>query len=131
MLHVLVCFAGVAPAQPPAAHETANPLYRQLLDPGLAVGPGLKAKLPPPTLPDGLDAARQTAAVRALIGTDYSYEEFTRRSVVAPQPLKIRDIKPSDPLAPARGVDIWFVAYGDFQATWRTRSSASGSWRGP
>jgi hypothetical protein len=46
-----------------------------------------------------------------------SYEEFTRRSVVAPQLLRLRDAKPSDPKAPARGVDVWFVAYGDFKKT--------------
>jgi hypothetical protein len=100
-----------------AGHEEANPLYRDLLERGVAVGPGLRAKLPPPTVPDGLDAAGQRAAIQNLIGTDYSYDEFTRRSVVAPHLLRLRDVKPSDPKAPARGVDVWFVAYGDFKLT--------------
>ena len=116
MFPILLINALFAPAKPLETHDTVNPLYKQLLDPGLAIGTNLNAKLPPPTMPDGLDAAQQTAAIRALIGSDYSYEEFTRRSVVAPQLLKIRDIIPSDPMASARGVDIWFVAYGDFKS---------------
>jgi hypothetical protein len=67
-------------------------------------------------MPDGLDAAKQKAVITGLIGNDYSYEEFTRKSVVAPQLLKIRDVQPSDPQAPARGVDVYFVTYGDFAA---------------
>jgi hypothetical protein len=30
--------------------------------------------------------------------------------------LKLRDVTPSDPKAPARGVDFWFVAHGDLKA---------------
>lgn len=111
-LAIAVCAADPAPG-----HEALNPLYKQLLESGLEVGPGLRTKLPPPTLPDGLDAAKQTAAIKTLIGTDITYEEFTRRSAVAPQLLRLRDAAPSDPKAPARGVDVWFVAYGDFKKT--------------
>src|SRR4051812_7464995 len=91
----------VALAQPAANHESLNPLYKSLLDPGVAVGPDMKAKLPPPSMPDGLDAAKQTAVIKGLIGDDYDYNGFTRNSVVAPQLLKLRDVKPSDPKAPA------------------------------
>jgi hypothetical protein len=104
-----------APAQPPAKHEDQNPLYKNLLDPGLDVGAGAKAKFPPPTMPDGLDAAKQAAVIKGVVGTDYPLEEFTRNAVNARYQMKIRDITPSDPKAPARGVDIWFIAYGDFK----------------
>jgi hypothetical protein len=103
-------------AQPPAKHEDHNSLYRSLIDPGLDIGVNLKAKLPPPTMPDGLDAARQKAAITALIGNDYTFDEFTRNSSVAPHLLRLSDIKPSDPTAPARAVDAWFVLYGDLKA---------------
>lgn len=102
-------------AQPPARHEDQNPLYKGLTETGLDVGAGQRAKFPAPTMPDGLDAAKQTAVVKAVIGTDYSYDEFTRNAIVAPYVMKIRDITPSDPKAPARGVDVWFVAHGDFK----------------
>src|SRR5262249_30259224 len=103
-------------------HEAQNPLYKSLLDPGLKVGTDEKtkaefrAKFPPPSMPDGLDGAKQKAIITGLIGNDYTYEDFTRKSVVAPQLLKLRDVQPSDPKAPARGVDVWFVAYGDLKA---------------
>ena len=104
--------------QPPAAsHEARNPLFKELLDPGLVVGPGVRAKFPPPTMPDGLDPAKQKAVIAQLIGADYRYDDFVRASVVAPQLLKLRDVTPADPKAPARGVDVWFVAHGDFALT--------------
>src|SRR5262249_1177918 len=101
-------------AQPqPNTHEALNPLYKSLPDPGLTIGKDLKAKLPPPTMPDGLNAAKQKEIITKLLGDDYTYDDFTRKSVVARELLKIRDVNPSDPKAPARGVDVWFVAYGD------------------
>ncbi|HEY1189618.1 MAG TPA: hypothetical protein VGE74_18370 [Gemmata sp.] len=116
-MHALLLAAlAAAPAQPPAEkHEEQNPLFRRLLDPGLEVGAGAKVKFPAPTMPDGLSGAKQKEVIKGLIGNDYSYDEFTRDSVVAPQLLRIDDIKPSDPKAPARRVDVWFIAYGDFK----------------
>jgi hypothetical protein len=105
-----------ATAGQPAAQETANPLYKSLLESGFDVGGGAKAKFPPPTMPDGLDAAKQTAVIKKLIGEDVSYDEFVRNSPYAPELLKLRDVTPSDPKAPARGVDVWFTAYGDLKA---------------
>jgi hypothetical protein len=105
----------VSPAQPPAKHEDQNPLYKSLLDPGLDAGGKEKVKFPAPSMADGLTAAQQTAVIKGLIGTDYSYDEFTRKSVVAPQLLKIRTLPGGDPMAPAKGVDVWFVAHGDFK----------------
>lgn len=110
----LAALAAVA-AQPPAKHEDQNPLFKGLLETGLDVGGGAKAKFPAPSMADGLDAAKQTAIVKGLIGKDYDYAEFTRNAVVAPYLMKIRDVSPSDPKAPARGVDVWFVAHGDFK----------------
>jgi len=112
----LVLLATAAGQPPAATHETANPLYKSLLDPGLAIGPNLRAKLPTPTLPDGLDAAKQKAAITALIGNDYTFEDFTRDSNVAPQLLRLDDVTPSAPKAPARRVDAWFVVYGDLKS---------------
>jgi hypothetical protein len=112
-----------------AAHEPRNALLDALLDPGLAIGPGLRAKFPPPTMPDRLGAAEQKAVIAALIRDEYPYEDFTRRSAVTPQRLRMRDITPSDPDAPARGVDVWFVAYDDTFVGWLA-SAAKGVGRG-
>jgi hypothetical protein len=116
MLPLVLSAALAAPAQTPA-HETANPIYKTLLDPGLVVGPDHRVKFPPPVMADGLTAAQQKAVIEKVIGNDYPYAEFTRKSVVAPNLIRIGDAKPSDPAAPARTVDVYFVAYGDFAAT--------------
>jgi hypothetical protein len=66
-------------------------------------------------MPDGLDGTKQTEILKALIAKDYDYATFVRPSNVAPQLMKIRDIKTKDEKSPARGVDVWFVAHGDFK----------------
>ncbi len=98
--------------------EPRNALLDSLLDPGVTVGPGVRVKLPPPTMPDGLDAAEQKAVIAALVRDDYSCENFIRRSTVTPQRLRIWDVTPSDREAPACGVDVWFVAYDDKFVGW-------------
>jgi hypothetical protein len=119
MFRFILTLAALTPGQPdkPAAHEDANPLYRELRSPGLVIGNDLRAEMPAPTMPDGLMPAEQTAAIKKLIGSTYTLEDFTRKSVVAPYTLRLRDIKTSDPKVPARGVDISFIAYGDFDGT--------------
>ena len=107
----------LAAAAPPAVnHEADNPLYKALLDPGLVVGADLRVKLPKPMMPDGLDAAAQKAIIVKLIGDDYSFDEFTRKSQVSPHVLRIREAQPSDPKSPSRGLDTYFVAYVDLKA---------------
>ena len=54
--------------------EPRNPLLDSLLDSGVALGPDLWAKLPPPTMPDGVGAAEQREIIAAVIRDDYSYE---------------------------------------------------------
>lgn len=112
----LLAFTAAALGLPAASHKTSNPVYAELLEPGVVVGPKLRAKFPPPAMPDGLAADEQKAAILRLLGADHTYEDFTRRSTFAPQLLRIADAKPSDPAAPARVVDVYFIAYGDLDA---------------
>jgi len=112
-----VFLASMLAAPPEAAtHEANNPLYKSLLETGFAGGGKDSVKLPAPTLPDGLDAAKQKAAINALIAEDYKFDEFTRDSVVAPQLLKLPAVPGGLPKAPVRGMDAWFVVYGDLKA---------------
>jgi hypothetical protein len=115
MYSLAIALAAVLPAQPPS-HEDGNPIYKALLDPGLVVGPNLRVKLPKPTMPDGLSAEEQKKVLKTLIGDDYGLEDFTRKSAVAPHLLRIREADTSDPKAPARGLDTYFVAYVDLKA---------------
>lgn len=97
--------------------SSENPLYQHLVTNGLEIGSGLRTQFPAPYLADGLDAAGQKEALAKFLGQDYSFEEFTRNSVVAPLVLRLRDVVPSDAEAPARGVDVGFIVHGDFTAT--------------
>ena len=106
----------VAFAQP-AGHDALNPLYHDLRTAGVQLAPDRRAPLPPPILADGLDAAAQKAAVLAFDGGDHSWDELTRKSVVAPFVLKITEVTPADPKTPARRLAVGFVAHGDFAAT--------------
>ena len=116
MTAILLAALALAPAQPAGdKHDEQNPLFKRLLDPGLEVTSDMKVKFPAPAMADGLTGAQQKAVIKTVIGDDYSYEQFTHDSVVAPQVVKIRDIKPADPKAPPRGVDVWFIVYGDFK----------------
>jgi len=102
-------------AQPPAPHEDQNTLFKSLLDSGLVINDKVKIKFPKPSMPDGLNAAKQKEVIKSIINGDYDYDEFTRKSVVAPQLMKIRDIPGGAANAPIRGVDVWFVIYGDYK----------------
>lgn len=95
------------------SHDRYNPLYRELRETGIAVTSAVATPLPAPTMADKLDAKKQMAVLAELAGQDYPLEELLRKSVVAPHILKFRDVKPSDPNAPAHGVDVWFIAHGD------------------
>lgn len=114
-MHTLAVAAVLlAPAQPPAKHEDANPLFKSLTANGLAVGTD-KHKFPAPTMPDGLTAAQQTEVIKKLIDGDYDFENFTRDSKVAPNLTKIRDLVVGEKKTTARAVDVWFVLHGDFK----------------
>jgi hypothetical protein len=95
-----------------AGHEESNPLYREVRNNGIAMGGGFKARLAPPTMPDGLDARAQQAVIEKLGGNDYSLDDLLRNSPLAPQIIRLGDVTPSDPAAPARSVDVWYIAYG-------------------
>lgn len=110
---VLGAFLAMAAAQD--GHEQRNPIYRELRQSGVAVSPTIKVLLPEPAMADGLDAQAQEAVIKKLAGNDYSLEDLTRKSPVAPHILRLRDIQPSDPNAPVRGVDTYLIAHGDLQ----------------
>ena len=109
---VLLLSAGFSSA---AKDHGDNPLLKELTKEGIDIGTKARAVLPAPTMADGLSAAEQKKALDELVKGSYELDDFTRKSVVAPYILRIRDIKPFDPQAPARGVDFWFVAYGDWK----------------
>lgn len=91
--------------------SAANPLFDELVKQGVPASADKRLLLAPPTLADGLDNAGQQAILAKIVGDRYPVNEFVRDSVVAPFVLKFPEI--GGATAGARGVDVWFVVYGD------------------
>jgi hypothetical protein len=92
----------------------ANPVFELLINRGVTIAPGESLQLPQPTLPDGLTAAAQRAAVEAIPENRYAWDALTRKSAVAPFILKsYHGEERADHIA--RRLDVWFVLYGDLQ----------------
>ncbi len=100
---------------PAADHEASNPVYRHLRQTGVAITSTQTIPLPPPSMADGLSAEGQQKVIREVAGRDYAVAELLRKSPVSPHILRLRDITPADPQTPRRGVDVWFIAYGDLK----------------
>jgi hypothetical protein len=110
----LVLTASLPAAEGP--EEKLNPLYAQLREKGVPISAREHSPLPAPRMADGLDAKAQTAVIKSLIGEDFDWSVFTDDSITAPQLLMpLRQIKGGDPQAPARGLDLYFIAYGQLK----------------
>lgn len=101
---------------PADAHEKLNPVYRDLRENGVEVGAASKVKMPEPLLADGLSSRDQQKKLRELIAGHSSYEEFTRKSRVAPEKLVLKDVKPAAKNSVTRLVQVTCCAYGDLKA---------------
>jgi hypothetical protein len=126
---LLLAAAGRPPASPlgaavsqtnavPAAPRT-NPVLVELTEKGVAMPDGTFVKLPPPTLPDGLDAAAQSQALTKILPPSMSLAQFTQKSSSAPIALKIRTVRGKKEDATFRLIDLGFVAHG----RWETLNS--------
>lgn len=123
MIAVVMCLCATSDLliQVENHHETANPLFAKLREPGVAVTPERRLPLPPPTMPDGLDAPRQREIIEQLVKQDHAPEEFLRRSLVAPYLLKIRELERIEPLGRIQAVDLWCIAYGSLDQFRRSK----------
>jgi len=115
----LVVLLGAAGAVAQEAAAPENSVLGELLQKGVTMSDGTAVKLPAPTLRDGLDAARQQAVLAPLGGANHPLADLTRSSLVAPFVLNIRTVETTNPKAPARLIDLWFFAQGD----WKTLNS--------
>jgi hypothetical protein len=99
-----------------SAASAAEPqrIIDRLWTDGVALDQNVALRLPPPTLPDGLNAAAQQQALARVADETHPLEALARKSVVAPFVLKITDEKPVQGALPRR-VELWFVAYGDLK----------------
>ncbi len=96
--------------------HAANDLYKDLTTKGVAVGPKQAVPIRGPIVPDGLDAAAQKKAITDSLGDAVRYEDFTRKSPVAPHWLKMDEVKSDDPGQTIHAIDVGFLAYGPLAA---------------
>ena len=106
---VFTLLAGAATA------DVENPVFRDLVKKGVAMSDGSTFKLPQPFLTDGLDAAKQKAAMAKACDARTPLDEILRKSSSAPIVVKIRTVRAGENESPAiRSIDFWFVAHGDW-----------------
>ncbi len=97
-------------AEPPAASPDTS-LVAGLDSVSVQCGT-LTVRLPAPTLPPGLPAEQQAAALQQAAGK-YSLDRWTRDSIVAPFVFNKETLKDDAGQRVGYRLDLWFVAYGD------------------
>lgn len=96
-----------------SSHRTLNPLYRQLRGEGVELVAGSRTVLPPPLMADGLTPQQAREVLEAVPERHVPVDEFVRKSIVAPLAFRFRDLPGGGDENPIRGLDVYFVAYGD------------------
>ena len=92
-----------------------NPIFEDLIRNGVRMSDGSAVRLPPPIMPDRLDAAGQWAAMKKVATGRNPVEKLVQKSFYAPVVVKVRTVKQPEGQRPVvRRVDLWFVAHGDW-----------------
>ncbi|HQU41297.1 MAG TPA: hypothetical protein PK867_00735, partial [Pirellulales bacterium] len=87
-----------------------NPVFEHLVREGIAVD-GRSVKLREPALAPTADAKMQTEVVHRIAAKKHDYDDFVRKSPVAPFALELSTVG-DDSAERGQTVDLWFVAYG-------------------
>jgi hypothetical protein len=69
-------------------------------------------KLPEPSLPADADKKAQSEVVHRIAAKKYKYDDFVRKSPVAPFALEINTAGEASGGDRVQRIDLWFVAYG-------------------
>jgi hypothetical protein len=103
-----------------------NPVLLQLVEQGVPGGGKESShfKLALPTIADGLDAVTQRRVIEEVAGPNRSVEDLLHNAIVAPFVLKIEDLPATPGGDPWCRVDVWYVAYGKFDALFTSESFA-------
>ena len=92
-----------------------NPILAELTERGVCIEDDTFAKIKPPSMANGLDAAAQQEVISRVAGPRRRVADLVRESVVAPFVLDIEQVSPGEGKPPMRSVDVWFVAYGQLE----------------
>lgn len=115
MCSLMLIFCWIAsPAADPAGRE--NAILADMVDSGVELPEAGAVKLPPPSMPDGLDAKQQREVIAKLPGIRHSVDDLLRKSAVAPFELqKSQTAGKGKTKSSAWRVDAWFIAYGELE----------------
>ncbi|WP_166820160.1 hypothetical protein [Thalassoroseus pseudoceratinae] len=98
-----------------ANHIAHNPVYAELRQTGLTIGEQEPFKLPAPMMDDNLTGKQQKKIMEAIGGRAVPLDRLTRKALFAPHILKrIKEVDCPKANAKAKFVNVYFVAYGDF-----------------
>ncbi len=114
---LLLCAAGSASYAESIAPASPHPVVAQLVDEGLALGPGggdAVVRLTPPVMRVEMSAEEQHAAFAELVG-EGRMERYLADKVVTPQVLRITTEKDLEGGGAIRRLDQHFVVYGDLK----------------
>jgi len=95
--------------------QIENPLFDELVQKGVLMSDGSRITLPPPTLREDMTAAAQRAAITPLAGAKHTYEDLAEKSLQAPFVLDNPAVPTTDKKSPARKIDLYFIAHGDWK----------------
>jgi hypothetical protein len=104
----------------PAQGVANNTIFEELLQRGVPFNSNFR-RLPPPSVPDGLNAAQQQQIINAILARKPSkptYAALTQKSLNAPHVMFIDDLAPpfGGPNQPGHSIDLWFVTWGKLNA---------------
>jgi hypothetical protein len=108
----IVMFTAAAVAR---GGDAPNVILEQLLKKGVAAG-DQTVLLPVPTMPDGLDATAQGAAIAQIADENHPVDSLLRKSIVSPFMLRLSGGDGQPAAGPIQRVDVWFVVYGRLDA---------------
>ncbi|HVX10852.1 MAG TPA: hypothetical protein VHC22_06700 [Pirellulales bacterium] len=88
-----------------------NPVYDHLVRDGIPIN-DQAVKLPEPSLSPEADEAAQNEVIHRVAEKKYKYDDFVRKSAVAPFMLQIDTAGDATEGDRVQRIDVWFVAYG-------------------
>ncbi len=95
--------------------EVANPLLDGLVQQGVRMSDGSRVRLAKPTTVQRGDARAQAELLRRIATGGHPVSELVRKSIFAPFVLKVRPLGGSSEKPSGWRVDVWFVAYGNWE----------------
>ena len=97
------------------AKGVVNPVLEELLREGVPMSDGSSVRLAEPVAVEQLDAVGQAALLAKISAGGHPVSELVRKSIFAPFVFKVEPVTTPAGKSPGWTVDVYFVAYGNWQ----------------